>query len=100
MVAGRRAKIFLPPSNPSLLFELNQAMSKLFSDRTSQLPDDQRIVMTAVGLTSPNGNNLEDYRAALLAGRSVLPGDGAGLRTVMTVVTVLETQSTNDAIVT
>lgn len=26
--------------------------------------------MTAVGLTSPNGNNLEDYRAALLAGRS------------------------------
>ncbi len=70
MVAGRRAKIFLPPSNPSLLFELNQAMSKLFSDRTSQLPDDQRIVMTAVGLTSPNGNNLEDYRAALLAGRS------------------------------
>ncbi len=45
-------------------------MSKQFSDRTSQLPDDQRIVMTAVGLTSPNGNNLEDYRAALLAGRS------------------------------
>jgi 3-oxoacyl-[acyl-carrier-protein] synthase II len=26
--------------------------------------------MTAVGLTSPNGNNLEEYRAALLAGRS------------------------------
>jgi len=41
-----------------------------FRDRTADLPDDQRIVMTAVGLTSPNGNNLEEYRAALLAGRS------------------------------
>ena len=41
-----------------------------FRDRTADLPDDQRVVMTAVGLTSPNGNNLEDYRAALLAGRS------------------------------
>ncbi len=41
-----------------------------FRDRTSDLPDDQRIVMTSVGLTSPNGNNLEDYRQALLAGRS------------------------------
>jgi 3-oxoacyl-[acyl-carrier-protein] synthase II len=41
-----------------------------FPDRTAELPDDQRIVMTAVGLASPNGNNLEDYRAALLAGKS------------------------------
>jgi 3-oxoacyl-[acyl-carrier-protein] synthase II len=41
-----------------------------FQDLTAELPDDQRIVMTAVGLTSPNGNNLEDYRAALLAGKS------------------------------
>ncbi|MCU0707319.1 MAG: beta-ketoacyl-[acyl-carrier-protein] synthase family protein [Pirellula sp.] len=41
-----------------------------FQDRTAELPDDQRIVMTAVGLTSPNGNSLEDYRAALLAGKS------------------------------
>ena len=70
MVAGWGAKVLFPAFSPSLLFELNQAMSKLFSDRTSQLPDDQRIVMTGVGLTSPNGNNLEDYRAALLAGRS------------------------------
>jgi 3-oxoacyl-[acyl-carrier-protein] synthase II len=40
------------------------------TDRTSQLPDEQRIVMTAVGLTSPNGNDLESYREALLNGRS------------------------------
>ena len=32
--------------------------------------DDQRIVITGVGLTSPNGDNLADFRAALLAGRS------------------------------
>ncbi|MCE2799198.1 MAG: beta-ketoacyl-[acyl-carrier-protein] synthase family protein [Planctomycetaceae bacterium] len=41
-----------------------------YPDRTSTLPDDQRIVMTSVGLTSPNGTNLESYREALLAGRS------------------------------
>jgi len=32
--------------------------------------DDQRIVITGVGLTSPNGDSLAEYRAALLAGRS------------------------------
>lgn len=39
-------------------------------DRTSQLPDDQRVVITSVGLTSPNGHNLEMYRESLLAGKS------------------------------
>ena len=32
--------------------------------------DDQRIVITGVGLTAPNGDSLQAYRAALLAGRS------------------------------
>ena len=35
-----------------------------------RLPDNQRIVITGVGLTAPNGNNLEEFRAALLAGES------------------------------
>lgn len=39
-------------------------------DKAAQLSDEQRIVITAVGLTSPNGNNLEEYRGSLLAGRS------------------------------
>ncbi len=39
-------------------------------DSTRQLPDDQRIVMTGVGLTAPNGNDLETLRANLLAGVS------------------------------
>jgi 3-oxoacyl-[acyl-carrier-protein] synthase II len=34
------------------------------------LPANQRIVITGVGLTAPNGNNLPEFRAALLAGRS------------------------------
>jgi 3-oxoacyl-[acyl-carrier-protein] synthase II len=34
------------------------------------LPEKQRIVITGVGLTAPNGNNLADFRAALLAGKS------------------------------
>lgn len=33
-------------------------------------PDHQRIVITGIGLTAPNGNSLTEYRAALLAGRS------------------------------
>ncbi len=34
------------------------------------LPDEQRIVITGIGLTSPNGNSLAEYRRALLEGRS------------------------------
>jgi 3-oxoacyl-[acyl-carrier-protein] synthase II len=34
------------------------------------LPASQRIVITGVGLTAPNGNNLPEFRAALLAGKS------------------------------
>jgi 3-oxoacyl-[acyl-carrier-protein] synthase II len=34
------------------------------------LPDHQRIVITGIGLASPNGNNLTEFRESLLAGRS------------------------------
>lgn len=40
------------------------------TDKAAQLPDDQRVVMTGVGLTSPNGNDLESYRESLLNGKS------------------------------
>ncbi|MCA9160884.1 MAG: beta-ketoacyl-[acyl-carrier-protein] synthase family protein [Planctomycetales bacterium] len=40
------------------------------TDTAAQLPDEQRIVMTSVGLTSPNGNDLETFRANLLEQRS------------------------------
>jgi 3-oxoacyl-[acyl-carrier-protein] synthase II len=33
-------------------------------------PDNDRIVITGVGLTAPNGNNLAEFRAGLLSGRS------------------------------
>jgi 3-oxoacyl-[acyl-carrier-protein] synthase II len=33
-------------------------------------PDADRIVITGVGLTAPNGNSLPEFRASLLAGRS------------------------------
>ena len=36
----------------------------------SQRPDSQRIVITGIGLTAPNGNNLPEFRESLLAGRS------------------------------
>jgi len=34
------------------------------------LPDSQRVVITGVGLTAPNGNDLVTYRSALLSGVS------------------------------
>jgi 3-oxoacyl-[acyl-carrier-protein] synthase II len=34
------------------------------------LPDEQRIVITGIGLTSPNGNSYKDFRENLLAGKS------------------------------
>src|SRR5262245_61765725 len=36
----------------------------------NKLPANQRIVITGVGLTAPNGDNLADLRRALLAGKS------------------------------
>jgi 3-oxoacyl-[acyl-carrier-protein] synthase II len=35
-------------------------------DRSQTLPDEQRVVITSVGLTSPNGASLEVYREKLL----------------------------------
>jgi len=34
------------------------------------LPDHQRIVITGIGLTAPNGDSLAEFRESLLAGRS------------------------------
>lgn len=36
----------------------------------SSAPDNQRIVITGIGLTAPNGNSLTEYRESLLCGRS------------------------------
>jgi 3-oxoacyl-[acyl-carrier-protein] synthase II len=36
----------------------------------SQRPDFDRVVITGVGLTAPNGNNLAEFRGSLLSGRS------------------------------
>ncbi len=33
-------------------------------------PDTDRVVITGIGLTAPNGNSLKEYRDSLLAGRS------------------------------
>jgi 3-oxoacyl-[acyl-carrier-protein] synthase II len=40
------------------------------ADAATRLPDEQRIVITGLGLTAPNGNSLAEFREALLAGRS------------------------------
>ena len=41
---------------------------------TLNLPDNQRIVITGIGLTAPNGNSLGEVRDALLNGRSGVSG--------------------------
>ncbi len=38
--------------------------------RANELPDSQRIVITGIGLTSPNGNDWATFRSALLEKRS------------------------------
>ncbi len=38
--------------------------------KPEDLPDDQRIVITGLGLTAPNGNSLKEFRDSLLNGRS------------------------------
>lgn len=40
------------------------------SHSPENLPDHLRVVITGIGLTAPNGNNLADYRRALLNGQS------------------------------
>lgn len=40
------------------------------SHASHNLPDNQRIVITGIGLAAPNGNNLAEFRESLLAGRS------------------------------
>ncbi|MCO6457108.1 MAG: beta-ketoacyl-[acyl-carrier-protein] synthase family protein [Pirellulaceae bacterium] len=40
------------------------------ADSSSPLPDHQRIVITGIGLTAPNGNSLREFRDSLLSGRS------------------------------
>jgi 3-oxoacyl-[acyl-carrier-protein] synthase II len=42
----------------------------MIAESKTKLPDSQRIVITGVGLTSPNGNSLPDFRASLLEGKS------------------------------
>ncbi|MEE2935762.1 MAG: beta-ketoacyl-[acyl-carrier-protein] synthase family protein [Planctomycetota bacterium] len=39
-------------------------------NRASELPDEQRIVITGIGLTAPNGNDWQAFRNALLEKRS------------------------------
>lgn len=39
-------------------------------NRAAELPDDQRIVITGIGLTAPNGNDWASYREGLLERRS------------------------------
>ena len=34
------------------------------------LPDSSRIVITGIGLTAPNGNSPNEFREALLTGKS------------------------------
>ena len=42
----------------------------MIASSSTQLPDNQRIVITGIGLTAPNGNDLKTYRESLLEGRS------------------------------
>lgn len=38
--------------------------------RHDELPENQRVVITGLGLTSPNGNSISEFRESLLTGKS------------------------------
>jgi len=40
------------------------------TSKTTLLPDEQRVVMTGIGLAAPNGDSLPEFRQSLLEGRS------------------------------
>jgi 3-oxoacyl-[acyl-carrier-protein] synthase II len=50
-----------------VISDRNQSM---ISQGHTGRPDHQRIVITGIGLTAPNGNSLDEFRQSLLAGRS------------------------------
>ena len=37
---------------------------------SNQVHPEERVVITGIGLTAPNGNNLKEFRENLLAGKS------------------------------
>ena len=42
-------------------------------------PDDQRVVITGIGLTAPNGNSIAEYRESLLVKEvSITQGGSTG----------------------
>ena len=47
-----------------------QILEMIATTGPSRLPDNQRVVITGVGLTAPNGNSLPELRDSLLQGRS------------------------------
>jgi len=58
------------PRGRRFLNPLRGQIALISSAKSNKLPDDMRVVMTGIGLTSPNGNSLAEYREALLEGRS------------------------------
>ena len=45
-------------------------MRMIATGHKNQVADHQRIVITGIGLTAPNGNSWKEFRESLLAGRS------------------------------
>jgi len=54
----------------TLIPELNLFQVFIITEHMSNIVNDIRIVITGIGLTAPNANNLPDFRKALLEGKS------------------------------
>ena len=46
------------------------ALFMITQPRYDELPDNQRVVITGLGLTAPNGNSIGEFREALLNKKS------------------------------
>lgn len=62
---------FLPAAMVAQAFQIEDCrITVIAPNRASMLSDDQRIVITGLGLTAPNGNDWASFRQALLEKRS------------------------------
>ena len=84
--AGKPGVSYLSVYRGSVNFKDSISSRRVGSSMIAR-PESQRIVITGVGLTAPNGNTLPEFRDSLLAGRSGVRkyeiryvGDDAGRR--------------------
>ena len=65
---------------------------------TVDRPEHQRVVITGVGLTAPNGNSLPEFRRSLLEGRSGVVNYAAGAMAMYPAIVYVTLRNSGDLV--